>query len=285
MAGSEHETEGARQLWLFPEAAPPEVEQEVPDDALEAAASKLYPQRDLTIVYTKNKTVILSFRQDEDRRARLRAHECFRHAPQDLAEGIVRIYLGRLPRPDKRRISSLVGAWHQQHAEPPDSPSADELDHGTHHDLKVMLATVNEAYFGGSLDLDISFAPRPARRLMGRHERRTPRNLILVNPVLDSLHIKGWYLRFLIFHECLHEVMSSRMIRGRLVHHPPEFRRRESLHPDYARSKSYEGWLTGRGYPRLLRQFKERSKAKAESNATSAKEQERRQREADQQKG
>lgn len=222
---------------------------------MERARRRVFPDRPVQVEHTDNRTVIISLRNRRRRTPVLRAHRCFINAPEEVAEAVVRLYLGRPSRSERRRMTHLVTTWHQGSAQPAASPGPGDLRHGRHHHLPTVLDIVNRSYFAGRLGLDITFGPRPARQVMGRHEVRTPRSLIVVNPLLDNPAVKTWYLHYLVFHECLHEQIPPRSRGGRLQLHPPEFRRRESLHPDIGRARRYEAWLTGPGYPRLLAEY------------------------------
>jgi len=239
---------------IWAEAAPAE-----PDaGALQRSLARLIPEKQVDIRYTRNRTVILSIRPDRKGNSVLRAHQCFRAAPDDIADAAIRLYLTRASKVQRRRWSHMVTLYHQQAASAPATVAASELRPGVHHDLRAILERINGQWFEGALDLDITYGDRIARRLMGRHERRDPRNLIIVNPILDHAWVTEWYLEFLVFHECLHEVFPPRPSGDRMILHPPELRLRERDHPDLERARKYERWLTGRGWPKLAQAAQER---------------------------
>ena len=229
-------------------------------DALGDALRALEVSRPVRITYTRNRTVILSLRPDRDGLPVLRAHQCFRTAPSLVAEAAIKLYLSPISRSERRRLTHLITSWHHESAPPPATPETKRLNPGTHHDLRAFLDTVNNTWFEGELELDITFGTRPARRLMGRHERRKPRSLIIINPILDHPWITAWYLDYLIYHECLHEVIPPRSSGSRMLVHPPEFRKRERLHPEYPRTRKYEQWIGSTAYPELLKALKTRSR-------------------------
>jgi hypothetical protein len=258
------------QLWLFPdireEEPPPSPRRKV--CALTRALSRRYPDKRVSVVYTKNRTVILSLKPQPDGSLAMRAHECFRKAPTEVANAVVRLYLGRPTRGLKRRFATIIQSWHQKNAQPARSPTAGELVHGAVHHLPTILDIGNRSYFDGELDLDITYSTRIAKRVMGRHEHREPRSLIIINPLLDNPLVKSWYLHYLVFHECLHEVIPPRRSGDRLLLHPPEFRRQEDMHPNIVPARKYEAFLTGRAHTRLLRDYrKKRSQARSRTTA------------------
>ena len=248
---------------LLPSSAPIWAEEDDPAAFAEAGAlqrslQRLLPDTQVDIRYTRNRTVILSIRPDRKGRPVLRAHMCFRTAPDDIADAAIRLYLTRANKVQRRRWSHVVTLYHQQAAEPPETVASAELRPGIHHDLRAILERVNAEWFESKLELDITYGDRIARRLMGRHEKRSPRNLIIVNPILDHAWVTEWYLEFLVFHECLHEVYPPRPSADRMILHPPEFRAHERKHPDLERARKYERWLTGPGYKKLERAAQEK---------------------------
>lgn len=221
--------------------------------AIEAAIQRVRPGSLVQVQYTANKTVILSLSTGRDGIPVLRAHECFRTAPRSVANAAVRLYLGTIRRSERRRLSHLVTSWHHATAAPPDAPDRTLLDTGRHHDLRACLDRINGEWFEGALDMDITFGRHAARHTMGRHERRRPRSLVIINPILDHPWITTWYLDYLVFHEGLHEVILPRSCGGRMAIHPPEFRERERLHPDFSKARIYEEWITGTAWRELHR--------------------------------
>jgi hypothetical protein len=226
--------------------------------ALERALALLYPHIPARVRYTWNRTILVSLVRHGEIRE-LRAQRAFRDAPHDVAAAVVRLHVGRPPPDERRRLSHLVSAWHHHMAPLPPSPPSGALLHGTHHHLPALLEGVNATFFDGRLDVDVTYGRVPARRTMGRHERRDPRGLIVVNPLIDHPVVKPWYIRYILFHEGLHDLMPPRPAGGRMVIHPPEFRRAERAFPDLARTGPYEKWLTGAGYGRLLDDYRARS--------------------------
>ncbi|MAE63636.1 MAG: hypothetical protein CMJ18_05140, partial [Phycisphaeraceae bacterium] len=199
-------------------------------------------------------------RPDRKGRPVLRAHQCFREAPDTVANAAIRLYLTRARPAQRRKWSHVVTLFHQDTATPPETVKKEALVTGHHHDLRAVIDRVNERWFDDELDLDITFGDRVARRLMGRHERRSPKNLIVINPLLDHEWVTAWYLEFLVFHECLHEVFPPRPSGQRMILHPPEFRARERTHPDFERARKYERWLTGTAWPRLKNAYLDRTR-------------------------
>lgn len=220
-------------------------------DALGRALEHCTTRHRVVINYTSNRRVLLSSREGSDGTVQLRAHQAFRSAPDEIADAALRLYLFAADRTEQRQLARTIMRWHRATAAPPRSLDNETLTHGLHHDLRATLERVNREHFEGALALDITFGNRVARTVMGRHEKREPRSLILINPVLDHPWIAAWYLDFLVFHECLHEVIPPRLEGLRAELHPQEFRAREDAHPDAARAREFEAWVLGPGWRRL----------------------------------
>jgi hypothetical protein len=231
-------------------------------DALGVARRRLYPRRDVAVRYAAGESVLVSVWREASGRVIIQAQDCFRDAPPKVAEAVLRMNLGRIDRPTRRRFSHLIHAWHLLEAPPARSWPASKLKPGRHHDLAAILAGVRARHCPELGEMDISLAARTSRTTMGRHERRAPRSLILINPLLDHAAVEPWYLDFLVFHECLHELVPPRCRNGRIERHPRELRQRERTHPDYPKVRNYERWLTGEGHAVLRRAWRRRNRRK-----------------------
>lgn len=231
---------------------------------LASAIQRLAPERGVEIHFTDNRSVILSLTPGkEGAPSTLRAHRCFEEAPFGVVDAAVRLYLTRTSRRERQRLTHLVTKWHHEAATLPFSPAKDELRQGRHHDLRATFERVNRDWFEGTLAIDITFGERIARRLMGRHERRSPKSLITINPLLDHPWITAWYLEFLVFHECLHEVIPPESIGMRLIAHPQTFKEREAVHPRCAEAGRYERWILGPAFRELAEEAERAQKMSA----------------------
>jgi hypothetical protein len=237
-----------RQLALFDE------------DALDAALRRRPASRfTIEIRYRETRRQIYAWRFDAaENRFELRAHVVFRRAPDEVADAVWRIVLGRPPRVERRRLAHVVHAWFQtataaagrpaaRRAPPPDAAL------GRHVDLRPLFDAVRTERLPPGFDADLAWTPRAGRTLFARYERGEPRGRIVVNALLDAPLTPRWYLDFLLFHEALHGVLPPRPGRGRMIVHPPEFRAAERAHPGHARARGFERWATGPGFEALRR--------------------------------
>jgi hypothetical protein len=186
----------------------------------------------------------------------VRLNAFFAAVPEDvLAALAVWLRSGRAA----RRACRLLDAWIDQNLErlQRESPRAVRLcTAGRHHDLAPMTESLHAREFAGV------FAPpeRPrvtwgrAARSRSRHTLRLgsydpATRVVRIHPVLDQPLVPDWFVRFILFHEHLHAELDPQSTGGdpaaraagrRRRHHGPEFRRRESAHPDCARALAWE---------------------------------------------
>ena len=114
---------------------------------------------------------------------------------------------------------------------------------GEHHDLAEILRDESSAHLGEPADVPITWG-----RDGGRRPRRSIQlgsyhpgdGLIRIHPLLDHPRVPRWVVGFVVFHELLHHELDIAERRGRRVMHPPEFRRREALHPRFRDAEQWE---------------------------------------------
>jgi hypothetical protein len=230
-------------------------------DVLEAAFRRVAPESRPAIRYAAARRRLFSWTHDHrDGTVTVRVGPEFRNAPQGVAEAIARIVTRRrMPGALRRQLFFEVRAWLA--GETPCGPASGRVlpPRGRHVDLAPILESVRAARLDGAVAARIGWTDRPARHLMGRYERGTPEGLVVVNGLLDSPVAPPWYLDFLVYHELLHAAHPPRPGTTRILIHPPEFRRAERRHPDFARAALFERWASGPGYRVLLDRTAKRS--------------------------
>jgi hypothetical protein len=119
---------------------------------------------------------------------------------------------------------------------------------GLHHDLGLIYKQINEEYFGGELDLHITWSgnarllPRGSIRLGSYHPHA---GLIKIHRVLDREHIPVYFISSIVYHEMLHHVVPPlKPKKGRRQIHHPEFRQREKQFKEYQLAQEFSRTLT-----------------------------------------
>ena len=192
----------------------------------------------LDLVGTNNRRTLLSWKRSEAGFLSVRVQRQFA-----LAEYAVHRALARYIRsgdPDARDavheyatgFQPLLGVSSPRFAHPA----------GEHHDLRRVLRDQSRWFFGGAFRARIGWS----RGTTGRVRRSirlgswSPEHqLIRVHPVLDAEDVPDFVVAFIVFHEMLHAALDPvGGARGGV--HGEEFRRREAMHPDAART---EAWI------------------------------------------
>ncbi|MBI2810918.1 MAG: hypothetical protein HYX67_08835 [Candidatus Melainabacteria bacterium] len=115
---------------------------------------------------------------------------------------------------------------------------------GDHHDLIQIYTTLNQSYFKGKLDLEITWfgsAQRKARRhrKLGLYCFQT--KLIKIHRLLDQSHFPDYFISYVVYHEMLHSVCPPvKAKKGRYKIHHSDFKRREQEFADYQVAKRWE---------------------------------------------
>ncbi len=252
-----------RQLPLFREdALPDELAAATPragaphaghaPDAIASAAAALYPGVVVRVTYRRQRRQLFRFMHRPDGSVDVAANEVFRTAPEPIAAALVQVVVVRqIPVRLRRALATKIRDWFGSDAAPTTRRPRFLPPTGRHHDLTpLVLAAATR--LSRPFEADVGWSVTPTRRLLGRFERGDPRPVIIINRALDAALVPAWYLEFLLYHELLHGVIPARPGRGRLLVHPPEFRRMEREHPAFQRARRFERWVTGRGFRLLL---------------------------------
>ncbi|MBM4280929.1 MAG: hypothetical protein FJ137_09250 [Deltaproteobacteria bacterium] len=126
------------------------------------------------------------------------------------------------------------------------APLATDAHVGRTHDLAVICADVNRAYFAGALSVGIMWArpPRGGRRrrrsiTYGTYDWRERR--IAIHPALDEPHVPALVVARVVHHELLHARHGEgEGIDGRRELHPPAFRAEEAT---FVGAAEADAWL------------------------------------------
>ena len=117
---------------------------------------------------------------------------------------------------------------------------------GAEHDLKSIFDEVVATFFpDGVGDARITWGKEPPRARRRRSSIRLgtythDQQLVRIHPALDQEKVPRFFVAFVVFHELLHHVVPAERRGGRIDYHPPSFRKRERMHPDYGRATKWE---------------------------------------------
>lgn len=178
--------------------------------------------------------------------ATVRLHHMFLDAPEDLLKAVAHW----IKHPRSGRNDALFRAYFAEKGaliRPPRTTSLTLEALGLHHDLRRLFDEENARWFDGRITARIGWgmsAVTVRRRVRSRTIRfgshDGARNLIRIHAVLDSAYVPEWVVRSVVHHEMLHAFLGvAEGPTGRRRVHPPEFRRLEREHPDYARAAAW----------------------------------------------
>jgi hypothetical protein len=180
----------------------------------------------------------------------LRIHHSFVEAPENVLRAVAD-YLGSHRRRDRRHKALTTIRQYfdgQSTSAPPKSRRPSLRPIGRHLDLRLLRDRVNERYFDGSIEVDITWGRAATRRRrrggsasirLGSYNARE--NLVRIHPHLDRPEVPEYVVESVVHHEMLHAALPPVVKNGRRRLHTPEFRRRERLYQRYAEA---DAWLT-----------------------------------------
>jgi len=109
---------------------------------------------------------------------------------------------------------------------------------GKHHSLAELYREVNRSYFNDQIEIrKIGWGQRRSWARLGHYD--PVHHTIMLSPILDSPEVPKFALSFIVYHEMLHAIFEGAPCHDIHKHHPPEFRRTEKAHPDFARAKKF----------------------------------------------
>ncbi len=194
------------------------------------------------LTLTENTSTMVSFRRGRGMVA-LRVHRMFAEAPPNVVRALAE-YASRGRGASGRVIDDYVRENEHHVRDARANRQARGLEpRGRYHDLKAIYDQLNDAWFGGAVDARIGWgreAPRRRRRSIKMGTYFHDARVIRVHPGLDRAEVPDYFVRFIVFHEMLHQAVPPETVGGKRVSHTPEFRRRERAYPDFGRALAWE---------------------------------------------
>ena len=115
---------------------------------------------------------------------------------------------------------------------------------GRVHDLADIYDELNAQHFERRVAARIGWGRRPPdgrRRSIKMGVYFHDQKLIRIHPALDDERVPRHFVRLVVFHEMLHQVVPPQVdARGRRTVHGREFRNAERRFPDYERARAWE---------------------------------------------
>ena len=196
--------------------------------------------RPVFLVLTENSTSMLSARV-RDGVLRVRLHRMFLNADSRVMSEIASYLKNR--RGAMPHFRSFIRENREQLGlKPPKKVPVRTA--GKFHNLCGLYDEINKEYFGGTVNVAITWGTRSPRyavrkRTVGSYSERS--NTIRINPVLDKKTVPRYYVALIVYHEMLHAAMGTPFQGKRRSIHSGEFRKREKLFKDYEKAIAWEG--------------------------------------------
>ncbi len=243
----------------------PEPEQEpkrpsradVDPQTLSQRLNALMPGRLGTITLTDNRSTIVSAREASGV-LDVRIQRCFASAPDEtLADIAIFLTAGKRSRARSQALAG-IREYFAEHGPRPSVRRRRRLvlrPVGQTLDLRELRDEINLEYFGGEIDVHITWGRAPSRRRRRRksfsvrlgtyddHDK-----VVRIHRCLDRVDVPRYVVESVVYHEMLHAAMPPVVQNGRRRIHTPEFRRRERMFPFFQRA---ERWLD-RNLKRLI---------------------------------
>ncbi len=183
------------------------------------------------LALTRNRVSMASVQFLTESHARIRLHEHFALAPDDIMAALV----GYLRSRQKRHWKRICAYARSIPVSPPNRPATCHTK-GRIYDLEALSVEINNTFFGGKLRFRVGWGrhSRPAKRRSIRYGScNIETRLIRIHPFLDQEHIPVDFVRYILYHEVLHLVFPPEIRNGRRIDHPEIFRRWEQRFPAF----------------------------------------------------
>jgi hypothetical protein len=205
-------------------------------------AAYLPPGKALRLTLTNNRYNIVAVRREPATYV-VRIHRIFVDAKPRLVRALARYVVH-----NDRRASGVLGEFIECHehiiSQVPRRPRLVKLRPvGRFHNLQQIYDSLNEQYFGGTLQARITWGPatfRPEQRSIKMGSFSVEDRIIRVHPALDQADVPRFFVEWIVFHEMLHGRLEIRRRGSRRCFHPPEFLAQEREFRDYQRAAAWE---------------------------------------------
>lgn len=197
--------------------------------------------RPVNLSITDNRHAIISH-MEERGVVRARVHHMFLGASPRVQTALIRFVTD-----GDRKSSDLIGRFIEanQVQLARRSRRLRLLTQGKHHDLLDIFQQLNQRYFGGSMNVLMTWGTRSTRVGFKRSTIKlgsyaAQDRLIRLHPALDRRWVPRYFVAHVLFHEMLHHAMPATLAGGRRMLHPPEFRERERGYRFHERALAWE---------------------------------------------
>ena len=185
----------------------------------------------VTLIWTDNRSSMLSARGNAATGYQVRLHRMFQQAPDAVWRALV-AYLRHAEVPASQTLRAYIRQQHPLIVGPQQPLPGTPLwpSQGRYFDLAVIYQELNQHYFVNRVQAHITWGRRPPQRQrmsirFGSYQERA--RLIRIHCLLDQSFVPCYVVENVVFHEMLHQLIPRQYLHGRWYVHPPDFRRQE----------------------------------------------------------
>jgi hypothetical protein len=204
----------------------------------------------VTLLWTENRSSMLSARGPTPTGYRVRLHRMFLQAPDGVWHALV-AYLRNADATASRTIRAYIRQPHPVLAGFQPAPQRPRLlqPQGRNFDLEAIYDDLNQHYFINRVQAHITWSRRPPQRKrrsirFGSYQERE--RLIRIHCLLDQAFVPRYVVENVVFHEMLHQLIPRQYMNGRWSIHPPEFRCQERRFLYYQQAEQWQRQHLGR---------------------------------------
>ena len=194
-----------------------------------------------------NTHTMVSFQELPGSGWRVRLHHMFLRAPADTVRALCSFIRAADPEASTALDAYILGRRQLIRQLPVDRLRARHAlrPRGHAHDLSRVLASLDARYFGGQVQVPITWGPAPRvkgpRRSIKMGSYSVDAQLIRIHPALDQHAVPRFFVEWIVFHEMLHHVHPvTRLPDGRRSVHPASFREAEQRFEHHERAARWE---------------------------------------------
>jgi hypothetical protein len=198
----------------------------------------------VTLIWTDNRSRMLSARGNVGQGYKVRVHYLFRQAPDGVWRALV-AYLRNTDATASHTIRAYIRQKQPLPAslQPPPQRTRLRRPQGHYFDLEAIYHNLNQHYFVNRIQAHITWSRRPPQRKrksirFGSYQERN--RLIRIHCLLDQAFVPRYVVENVVFHEMLHQLIPRQYMNGRWYVHPPEFRRQERRFLYYQQAEQWQ---------------------------------------------
>lgn len=180
----------------------------------------------------------------------LRIHRSFTEAPEEVLAAVATYVESKRGSDRAREALAVIREHFSAHRATARKRRLRLVPLGATLDLREVRDDLNERYFEGRLEADISWGKAAVGGASCRRRRTSSLQLgsysyedklIRIHRVLDDPRVPRYVVEAVVHHELLHADMPPEVRGGKRLFHTPEFRRRERLYRNLGRAERWIG--------------------------------------------